>query len=582
MSLNELFVVNTTTRLTSDMNSWGDQIISQLLNKFPTLSKVVGEVVFSKVDNIKSNALGYITLIGKQQRIPFIVDECELNPLDIYIDNGNYLPLTESAINRIESRSWPFRLISQTERGSILKTASLFEDTGIIKQEFIDKHKDVLVKVASEYPEVIETFSTRNIETQNEEFVVRCFIKEASDIKPIVLRSLVNPDEEYKISEFTQKFGKDFVQELMTKGEAIVSNMTPKVQCEIDKLEIKGAYKPSQKRDGYTFIEGEPVKAHLYDHYKISDLKRSTMSPNVIVTETGIINQYMTSLYAKEGNASSGIILVAPQVGDYALFIIGDNAYGPVFINSISKIGNDKVYNITDNELKQINIRTSEDIKTIIQLDKSNYLFSQFGKVIKVKSMREFTWQKPKDIIKEAALTVNVVKQLDGKLNIQDAGLSGVEAPKLKNMSKSDAIVALMRSGLSEHDSRYAIMRAQEIGTYSFQGAIPQDKTSTIDNTLTKKAEEIIELCEEGHILKSAAVSGDRSNIDLALGLNLVNYNNIKRFKLIVPEIFQMLDKLCKLLIIKRMNRSLFSLDESELTQSIVALDNIATSLNSL
>jgi hypothetical protein len=102
------------------------------------------------------------------------------------------------------------------------------------------------------------------------------------------------------------------------------------------------------------------------------------------------------------------------------------------------------------------------------------------------------------------------------------------------------------------------------------------------ETTKTSKAEEIFNLCETGLILKTAAISGDKSNIDLALGLNLINYNNVKRFKLIVPEIFQMLDKLCKLLIIKRMNRGLFTLDESELTQSIHALDNIANSLNSL
>ena len=79
-----------------------------------------------------------------------------------------------------------------------------------------------------------------------------------------------------------------------------------------------------------------------------------------------------------------------------------------------------------------------------------------------------------------------------------------------------------------------------------------------------------------------AAVSGDKSNIDLALGLNLVTYDNIKRFKLIVPEIYTMLDKLCKLLIIKRMNRSLFNLDEVQLAQAVRALDEISFSLNSL
>jgi hypothetical protein len=43
-----------------------------------------------------------------------------------------------------------------------------------------------------------------------------------------------------------------------------------------------------------------------------------------------------------------------------------------------------------------------------------------------------------------------------------------------------------------------------------------------------------------------------------------------------------MLDKLCKLLIIKRMNRSLFNLDEVQLNQAVRALDEISFALNSL
>jgi hypothetical protein len=66
------------------------------------------------------------------------------------------------------------------------------------------------------------------------------------------------------------------------------------------------------------------------------------------------------------------------------------------------------------------------------------------------------------------------------------------------------------------------------------------------------------------------------------VAINLTNYSNIKRFKLIVPEIYTMLDKLCKLLIIKRINRNLFNLDDTQLSQAIRALDEISFALNSL
>ena len=49
-----------------------------------------------------------------------------------------------------------------------------------------------------------------------------------------------------------------------------------------------------------------------------------------------------------------------------------------------------------------------------------------------------------------------------------------------------------------------------------------------------------------------------------------------------VPEIYNMLDKLCKLLITKRMNRDLITVDESDLQNAIQALDRIINSLGSL
>ena len=237
--------------------------------------------------------------------------------------------------------------------------------------------------------------------------------------------------------------------------------------------------------------------------------------------------------------------------------------------------------NITTDELKTINVKTSSDIKSIVRLDDDNYLVAHQANIIKIHPSVDMG-KNPGDFIKNASVKVCVSKQLNGKLVIHDAGMSKISSEKLKDMSKNDSVVALMHCGLSENDARYAIMRAMDSGTYSFD-APEKNITKTIkDEALQKKAEHIVCLCDENHILKVAAVSGDKSNIDLALGLNLINYDNIKRFKLIVPEIYTMLDKLCKLLIIKRMNRSLFNLDETQLSQAVRALDEISFALNSL
>lgn len=584
MSLNELFVLNTTIRLSADMNSWGDQIVFQLLKTYPSLSKMVGEVVFAKTEKIKGNAVGYITLINKNQRIPFIVDEYELNPLDIYIDNGKYLPLTENSIKRLESNIWPFRLISQDERNGILKTASLFESDGLLNNDFIESQKDTLIKIAQEYPDLLEDFASRNLPKYEDQFTVRCFVKEASDIKPLVVRSLIEKDKDYKISEFADKFGKDFVKELMLKGEAIISNMPPKVILALDKAELKGLYKPTEENYGYTAVDGIYTPARKYKHYDFYNLQHSTRKPYVAINANGTYFEY-ANLVRYIDKPSEQIEVKydeKPRNGDYAVFIIGDSLFGPVFVNSMARIGNDIIYNVTDTELKSVNVRTNKDIKTIVKLDEDNYLVSSFARIIKINLASHYSNSKPKDFLKYAETSILISKQLDGKFTINDGGVSGIDTNKLKNLVKGDAIVVLMRSGLSENDARYVIMKAMDSGAYTFNVPNEKNEKEPVDESISKKAEEIINLCNEKHILKIATVSGDRSNVDLALGLNLITYNNIKRFKLIVPEIYQMLDRLCKLLIIKRMNRSLFEINEAELSQGVKALDDIAFSLNSL
>jgi hypothetical protein len=588
MSFSDLFSVNTSVRLTSDSNSWGDQIVNHLIAKFPTLSKLVGDITFAKVDPIKGNGVGYISMIGKPQRIPFIIDEYELNPLDIYIDNGKYLPLTENSINLIEKRTWPFKLISQSDRGQLLKTASLFEDTGDIKKDFISKNQETLQKIAEEFPEIIENFSSRQIPNTTEEYVTRLFIKEAASSKPIVSRDLKNADVEYKLSEFSKKFGKEVVTELMYKKDIVISNMPPKIILEIDKKELKGNYKPTKNRIGFVYIDGDYVKARSFNHYRLSNLeqKGAADTNNILITECGkyLPRNSKEFLQKENQDANMKVNIESAKAGHYAGIIIGDNFYGPFYINSITNMGNDKIYSVLTDSLDNIILRTSSDIKTIIPLDSKNYLISSFANLIKVyPDNAHYDYKKGmEDVVKYASLTVKVTKQLDKKFTINDSGISGIENNKLKNLSKNDAIVVLVRCGLSHDDARYALMNTEKDGVYSFQGVSREAKVEAKDQKLEKTADIISHAVEDSDLLKIALVSGDKSNIDLALGLNLVTYSNIKRFKLLVPELYEMLDRLCKLLIIKRMNRTLFNIDESQLTQAIFALDNISYNLGSL
>ena len=275
-----------------------------------------------------------------------------------------------------------------------------------------------------------------------------------------------------------------------------------------------------------------------------------------------------------------------PSRGQYCAIIIGDNAYGPIFINSITRMGSDTIYFFVDDGMNACIMRTSPDIKTLVKLDATNYLVGSHVLIARVYPTTNRNGNEtPTEVLRKcASLEVTVVKQGDGKFRISDAGISGVAPIQLKDMGKGDATVALMRCGLSENDAKYALMKALESGSYSFPA--PQKeaaKEEAADPALKKQAEAIVNLARKGKLLKVAQISGDRSNVDMALGLNMVTQDNVKRYRLIVPDIYAMLDKLCKLLIMKRMNREVFAtLNEQELSNGIKSLDEIAYALNAL
>lgn len=584
MSSSDIFSDNKTVTLSQDSNMWSDQIITELTSSFPELSKLVGDITFTKVDPIKRNAVGYIALVGKKQRIPFIIDNGVLNQLDMYIDNTNYLPLTENSVKKIGSNVWPFKLISQKERSQIIKTASLYGDSGDINTEFIKNHKEDLEKIAEEYPDIIRDISHKP-SMEQEDFVVRCFIKEASSDKPIVTRDLIHEDKEYSMPEFVAAFGKDFVQKLMYEKSTMLYNTSPKVKIMIDKEEVKPHYTKSNTNVGYLDDGGNYIPAKSFKHYYFSSLKPAYTS-NIVITEDGrfLTNntlQKTSDLLSKPGIESLVVVVNSkPIIDGLAGIIIGDNFYGPFSINSISNIGNDKLYSVTTDGLQNAFIRTTDEIRGLVKIDDGNYLLSNSVSIIGLKAL--YRAEEKTALEKKAGIKVSITKNNNNTFTISDGGVSGIEMNKLNNMSKGDATIALMRCGLSELDAKYALMKSMENTVYSFDVSGQKSETGKDKTELVKKASEIHDICDKGGLVKVAFISGDKSNIDLALGLNLITYANIRKFKLMVPEIYNMLDKLCKLLITKRMNRDLITVDESDLQNAIQALDRIINSLGSL
>ena len=588
-SIETLFPVESSLHLPPNMNVWAEMIVNHLNSKFSALSDFIGEVHFKKVDKVGGNAIGFISLVGRTQRIPFIVNSFELAPLDIYIDGVNYLPLTERTIAQMLQKVWPFKLISERDRQSLMKTATQLTAIGRLETNFVNENKDLLQKIASEHPDVIQTLI--NVVDDDKATIVNndvlhIFVKSASCDAPIVVENIkTGVQSTYTFTKFASEFNTEMLSNVMQGKEFYI---TPFESFNSLDLLSKETFEKVACSDDVVHMKynADSIPGKIYPRYRLDTNSRYD-NP-----ESNIFISFCDKTKYKKGNTFNVVKLPhdnngelrahEPMSGDTACLIGNNKCYGPFTISGVENHEGKKIYRVHLNSLvdtKTYYLKPVFGLKKIV-LDKNEIMIPDSYSFVSLKE--EITSKK---MVKTADIKVTVSKLLSGALKVDDNGVSGIDPKRLQNIDKSKAVGILMHCGLPEKEAKYAVEQALSTGSYSFSATTQLDNKK-IDNTPSKieekTAEDIRKYASEGGLLKMAAFGNDSSNIDLALGLNLVTSQTVKRFALLIPDITKMLDSLCKFLMCKRMNSNLIPTSEQDITGAITSLDAIIQSLGSL
>jgi hypothetical protein len=85
--------------MSQDVNDWDEDVIRHLHEEYPEITSEDIEVVFKKTDPQKGYGYGFVG-VGKENeiKIPIIIKEYKMSPLDVMLHDGKAVPLTQETV----------------------------------------------------------------------------------------------------------------------------------------------------------------------------------------------------------------------------------------------------------------------------------------------------------------------------------------------------------------------------------------------------------------------------------------------------------------------------------------------------
>ena len=608
---NGLFPVEQNVKLSENSDTWSESITSIVGRKYPELQRYINKVDFQKVDKVKGYAVGYVSMEREGLRIPFVIANFTLMPLDVYIKDNKYGYLNRENARKIAVTSWPFGDTVRTGSASgLVKLSSDNKATSLVSatKEEIEKDEAFLkhaAMVAEVFPGVIasisntitnnETLSSIEARPHGHEKVAHLQVSHRKD--RIELLHFGIPDEQFTIKEASERFGNEAIKQLIDIGIIrvpmenlhITSSELPKEFFNDNKNEDTRYPRTLNISDGF----GGFMRGNLYEMH---DIKAPEKKRGIIFLTTkskhpyyDVLSKYNTDhkLYNTPevgilddlvDDLSRPSIDLKPEMA--AGIIMESKIYGPFAVRNESRMGEDRVFLVMDGfDAEVVRLHITKKVKSIVVDGEDIYFPASSSKLI---WLGDGINKKPFE--KTAAITVRVVPSMDKQhYNLIDNGVTGLPAGSLQNLTKGRAVTALMHAGLTENESHAALMSSIAKGTHEFQAtptatnsesAVRHDIAHDIPK-MTKIATEIKRIIDFSGLIKIALELGSEQNVDTALGLRLITPQSVRKYRLLIPRIEETVDGLCKLLLAKRLGGNTVPVEEAKVKACISALTDI-------
>lgn len=553
-------------QLTENMMMWPNEITAALFKKFPIMTKSPYSVMFNTRNDKLRSAKG--TLSVGPMEIPFVIEGGLLKPMLVYYLQGqdltNVMPLTGSVAERILSpKTFAKGLVDYTkpEKKNVsvsgeyrLKAGSLLEN---LDGTVYETDKKALLNELSSYqftpPDVItKVASLRTMEPSN-------LTRDIPEDIYYIFKNAGLGWTKYSGNSRFYKNASTFLKDTEVKDTPLV------------KTTVKGAALTFMKQ-----AEVSDVINYKGSSYKVLGLDLNHyFSSHILMDKKG---NYISDLektaeweYSKESVNLPKVKSVSP--GEYVLVKTAENKYlGPVFVSSYYKDkGQARLIGTSDFE----KVAFYEDNRFEKTVYDKNKIYVPELEMIKVGS--KVTVSRP--LTKTERFSHTVTKHQN------DYYLVGPEFKKYAELcgstgvyNKHDAIWALIQLGASEDTiTKIAEMISGEVKIVDFlQSPVKYAEKITDDRKLVAS---YIDTKFKG-LLKEAVSIADETSLDVVLGLNLINEENIAALLNNMGVIDMTLNLLSKLWLMS--NIGLKSIDLGALEIVLRKLTEIRDSLEKL
>ena len=635
-------------KLSEDMNLWPSEILDELYRQAPFCSDFAPKVDLREQDPDRRYAMGHVELRNKlagstrddmtppglkgQQKVvvPIIVKDGRVQPMDIFLSNGQVEPLTDDRVRTalfrpnlfeaVKKRPGDLSLVEQLyppHRGGGggggtpmmgMKTAApkmLFDAIlPTVKQADIQRVEDQLnadpsLRTALMKNAACRGFLEKMAAVQGSHIPRGAFLKEAmANVRPTVIQlqktamgfklktaapnALIPDADDINRPQAVGMLGEDVVSRTETDGTTTVS-AAPVVKNSLTDFHAKvadafGLYKVRTK-------DGRELVGWVFPHSV--DLDGTVLGVSVFSngSEGAMQENIAGELVGKSGN----VINKKPEGAGVFYYVskTGATAIVPVEVESELSENGQEGYLCKTVMGEPCQLIKTPGLRSISQMEDSVYGIPEDCGFMPAPKMVDLS-SSPDELSKvaqarELPYTVEVIT--DGSTY----GFRGGVAEKVAQvmpvqwLDKDDAVFVGAIMGQDPGTFSNQLDHMRDDGYYTMKIAagpvtLMRDKVKESASTARTKLASIS--LSPAYLLKEAAAMEDPTAVDKVLSIGFLNPENMQIFGTYAADFEDSIKKLCEVLLAARLGMS--AVDEGALQKSVVHLDKVVAGLKAM